>query len=912
MKEYYEQVNVPKAPEEPDERIDKMTGMPYDVQAGEAFIDEEDRFGFAAGGLIAIIKRLSRGVDDIVEDTRPTTRFNADDGTRETLRDFRYRETENFVDPNSPDYSVTRVTKDNADNNIEYQQPDNRYFEARKSTEDRLAKELDDEFNVIPEDDMDLVQRYVDDIPKVSDRPPVPSNVSKEEFIKGSVEQKPQYNGRFFSETRYDNPLSARIPRELGMHIGTKGQSETILMRGTHPTAENMIERVAIAKYMDDGMTQSQAKVAVVEEGIPDEVMDFIVKELNESVPIGVEPSLQQGFINVKNPLVLDTDMINWNPAKFLGGSDPSGNLKLAEQAQTFVDALNKQVELPDAQFTQIVDDASAQIDSIIRKKDMNSGKLLNAAYDHNINIVTRNMLEDLGFDSIQYRNLGELTRVSERQAGGNSYILFKEDQFATDFKDLPPVKPFDSIPKPATYDEMFDALDVKKKDKINVDIPEGESVGIRLDIPAYRDHNTWIPTIHAKGRTSHRATVYIEDVNLTPTKGNEETAYKIGQAKYFKNEIDRLASEGKLRTGFRSGDYNKGELIDSSTKEGKDAIKKIKTGYDKTNFSRIEGSLVNKTDEENFKIAQEALNSEEWTQVGYNPERHSYYFDRATGEPILSGDTAVQVGPLVLVKNAKFGNRSDFKYATGGRVLRSLGRTRRAEGGFMGKINKALAKLVGRGPKKQMDTFIEAVNLNNQFVDLGILKPNQRIKYAEWEMTKDKEGKPVPVKDERGYKVPSRFLTEQEVRNFNRDNVAMGISGNEESFNAIQHALLGYDNAYLTSPFVQGRELLSAQKQIDLGNDPRTEHGDRWNNSFGIDAKRRGVSREDFKYTNIANSIGYEDNKGTKYKMQNNIPLERGSDLITNMADVPPDFISKTMDRFARAEQEAEERNYQ
>ena len=29
-------------------------------------------------------------------------------------------------------------------------------------------------------------------------------------------------------------------------------------------------------------------------------------------------------------------------------------------------------------------------------------------------------------------------------------------------------------------------------------------------------------------------------------------------------------------------------------------------------------------------------------------------------------------------------------------------------------------------------------------------------------------------------------------------------------------------------------------------------------------------------------------------------------------MADVPPDFISKTMDRFARAEQEAEERNYQ
>lgn len=36
------EVDVPQAPEEPDERIDKMTGRPYNIQAGEAFIDEED------------------------------------------------------------------------------------------------------------------------------------------------------------------------------------------------------------------------------------------------------------------------------------------------------------------------------------------------------------------------------------------------------------------------------------------------------------------------------------------------------------------------------------------------------------------------------------------------------------------------------------------------------------------------------------------------------------------------------------------------------------------------------------------------------------------------------------------------------------------------------------------------------
>jgi hypothetical protein len=36
------EVDIPNAPKEPDERIDKMTGIPYNIQAGSAFIDEED------------------------------------------------------------------------------------------------------------------------------------------------------------------------------------------------------------------------------------------------------------------------------------------------------------------------------------------------------------------------------------------------------------------------------------------------------------------------------------------------------------------------------------------------------------------------------------------------------------------------------------------------------------------------------------------------------------------------------------------------------------------------------------------------------------------------------------------------------------------------------------------------------
>jgi hypothetical protein len=48
------EVFVPQAPSEPDERIDKMTGLPYNIQAGSAFIDEEDpeKRMMADGGLV--------------------------------------------------------------------------------------------------------------------------------------------------------------------------------------------------------------------------------------------------------------------------------------------------------------------------------------------------------------------------------------------------------------------------------------------------------------------------------------------------------------------------------------------------------------------------------------------------------------------------------------------------------------------------------------------------------------------------------------------------------------------------------------------------------------------------------------------------------------------------------------------
>jgi hypothetical protein len=60
------EVTVPNAPAEPDERIDKMTGQPYNIQAGSAFVDEEDpekRMLFKEGGFVS--EALGISEDDI-------------------------------------------------------------------------------------------------------------------------------------------------------------------------------------------------------------------------------------------------------------------------------------------------------------------------------------------------------------------------------------------------------------------------------------------------------------------------------------------------------------------------------------------------------------------------------------------------------------------------------------------------------------------------------------------------------------------------------------------------------------------------------------------------------------------------------------------------------------------------------
>jgi len=217
--------------------------------------------------------------------------------------------------------------------------------------------------------------------------------------------------------------------------------------------------------------------------------------------------------------------------------------------------------------------------------------------------IVARNIA---GFDKpSESRRVGR-PDTATRPEVERAYQQLQEGEIGRDKYDAVvrgTISEYDFVPQPATTQEMFGALDKNKKEKINLPIEEASEVGLRLDIPAYTNHGVWVPTIHAKGKASHRATAAINNADFTRTP------------------------QGKAQ--------------------------KVMEGGSKSPFAQIKGNFVNRTDAENEAIAQQALNDPAWTQVGFDPRRHSYFYDRKTGEAVTTADEVVQVGPLVLAKNA-------------------------------------------------------------------------------------------------------------------------------------------------------------------------------------------------------------------------------------------------------------------
>ena len=205
------------------------------------------------------------------------------------------------------------------------------------------------------------------------------------------------------------------------------------------------------------------------------------------------------------------------------------------------------------------------------------------------------------------------------------------------------PVNPWDALPRePSNKAVVFSLNDKQRQDGFFVldnaaemgvnksSLKIGDLFNGRLDIPAYNRYDTWIVT------------------------GSSKNAEK---GKHYAKAIH-----------YRSGEGEPVKFIASEK-----TSERIGTGeIDKTPYATVQGYIEDLDADAIRAKAAEYLNDPEWTQVGFDPRRQGGFYVRA-GEnkhvPVREATEVIQIGPLILAKNAKL----DFDYegySEGGTVM--------------------------------------------------------------------------------------------------------------------------------------------------------------------------------------------------------------------------------------------------
>ena len=161
------------------------------------------------------------------------------------------------------------------------------------------------------------------------------------------------------------------------------------------------------------------------------------------------------------------------------------------------------------------------------------------------------------------------------------------------------------------TFKDTVGALGKSKASKgivgLNKKIEKGTIVDSRLDIPAYNKYNTWVAsmTLPNKAGNVYGRTAVLKDVDFSISTSTEKVR------KIAKDETSKFP------------------------------------------MATMKGEWQDLSDEDAFQLAQKYLADPKsgYVQVGFNPERHSFFYDKDTMMPIFEAEEVVQIGALVLAK---------------------------------------------------------------------------------------------------------------------------------------------------------------------------------------------------------------------------------------------------------------------
>ena len=230
-----------------------------------------------------------------------------------------------------------------------------------------------------------------------------------------------------------------------------------------------------------------------------------------------------------------------------------------------------------------------------------------------------------------------------------NKYELgeITQEDYVSAVRENMPIKPFEEVPEVPTVMDVASALTSDKVAKgiigVNKEIADGYYVGLRLDIPAYDTYDTWVVSVHQGKRAEARA----------PFLGGKAVGY--GQTAVITNAtfdstpmaaLNIARGKGKQTIARMFGDF-KNESPEQVRQRAVDIMKGSEYNSDYKELGKMEG----------------------WVQVGMNPFRHSWFYDKRDGRPLAEASEIIQVGALVLAKDAVKVSASDPRFEAKSRV---------------------------------------------------------------------------------------------------------------------------------------------------------------------------------------------------------------------------------------------------
>ena len=232
---------------------------------------------------------------------------------------------------------------------------------------------------------------------------------------------------------------------------------------------------------------------------------------------------------------------------------------------------------------------------------------------------------EGKGDPTISARNPIVLDAANKLKAG-----KITNEEYRATVSENSPITPITRFFEPATLSEINKALTTDKIDKVDNEVSEGSIVGLRLDIPAYKNNNTWVVSVH---------------------DGNKDNGNVLSYTNVAKINNVRFGVQPKGALGIATG------------------VPKTTIGRMFGSWESIAGSNMQERGDNAKKIIEDIANNPDWVQVGMNPFRHSYFYDRSSqmGRPIKEAKEVVQVGGLVYAKNPIYGEWTDEAYKVNG-----------------------------------------------------------------------------------------------------------------------------------------------------------------------------------------------------------------------------------------------------